>query len=113
VATSCPTVYRARIPVAFVDEQSAELLFWHKVIRLLQGVGLLSRERTELLVSWRHTGFPVHNRVRVEPVDQPAVERLARYIMRPPISLERMATDRVGEVRPKVPNRRSNRQVGR
>ena len=32
----------------------------------------------------------VHNRVRVEPEDGPAVERLARYIMRPPISLERM-----------------------
>jgi hypothetical protein len=41
-------------------------------------------------LSWRHTGFSVHNRVRVEPEDQPAVERLARYIMRPPISLERV-----------------------
>jgi len=87
------------IPVAFVDEHSAELLFRHKVIRLLQGVGLLSEERTELLLSWRHTGFSVHNRVWVEPEDQPAVERLARYIMRPPISLERMAWDGVGEVR--------------
>ena len=32
----------------------------------------------------------MHNRVRVEPEDQPGVERLARYIMRPPISLERV-----------------------
>jgi len=86
------------IPIAFVDEASAELLFRHKVIRLLQGVGLLSEERTELLLSWRHTGFSVHNRVRVEPEDQPAVERLARYIMRPPISLERMEWNGVGEV---------------
>ncbi len=59
-------------------------------MRLLQGVGLLSDERIELLLSWRHTGFSVHNRVRVEPEDQPAVERLACYIMRPPISLERV-----------------------
>jgi hypothetical protein len=87
------------IPVAFVDERSAELLFRHKVIRLRQRVGLLSEERTELLLSWRHTGFSVHNRVRVEPEDQPAVERLARHIMRPPISLERMMWDGVGEVR--------------
>jgi hypothetical protein len=86
------------IPVAFVDEHAAELLFRHKVIRLLQGVGLLSEERTELLLSWRHSGFSVHNSVRVEPEDQPAVERLARYTMRPPISLERMAWDGVGEV---------------
>ena len=60
--------------------------------------GLLSEERTELLLSWRHTGFSVHNRVRVEPEDQAAVERLARYIMRPPISLERMAWGGAGEV---------------
>jgi hypothetical protein len=76
------------VPVPFVDEHSAELLFRHKVMRLLQDEGLLSEERTELLLSWRHTGFSVHNRVYVEPEDQPAVERLARYIMRPPISLE-------------------------
>jgi len=87
------------IPMAFVDEHSAELLFRHKVIRFLQGVGLLAEDRTELLLSWRHTGFSVHNRVRVEPEDRPAVERLARYIMRPPISLERMSWDGVGEVR--------------
>ena len=73
------------IPVAFVDERSAELLFRHKVIRLLQDEGLLSDERTQLLLSWRHTGFSVHNRVRVEPEDQAAVERLARYIGRPSI----------------------------
>ena len=60
-------------------------------------------ERIELLLSWRHTGFSVHNRVRVEPEDQPAVERLARYIMRPPISLERVQWGGDGEVsyRPK------------
>jgi len=61
------------IPVAFVDEHSAELLFRHKVIRLLQDAGLLSQERTELLLSWRHTGFSVHNRVRVEAEDGAAV----------------------------------------
>ena len=124
------------IPIAFVDEHSAELLFRHKVIRLVQKTGWMSQERTELLLSWRHTGFfgvasfgrsakpcrsesvptvipalrrrrrhsilpwqgAVHNRVRVEPEDQPAVERLARYIMRPPISLERMSWDGAGEV---------------
>jgi hypothetical protein len=82
-----------------VDEQKAELLFRYKVIRLLQNEGLLGEERTRLLLSWRHTGFSVHNRVTVEPEDQAAVERLARYIMRPPISLERMSWDGVGEVR--------------
>ena len=86
-------------PVPFVDEHSAELLFRHKVMRLLQDEGLLSEERTDLLLSWRHTGFSVHNRVYVEPEDGAAVERLARYIMRPPISLDRMSWDGEGEVR--------------
>jgi hypothetical protein len=40
------------VPVAFVEERPAELLFRHKVIRLLQDIGLLSQERTELLLSW-------------------------------------------------------------
>ncbi len=56
---------------------------------VLEEVGLLTEERIELLLSWRHTGFSVHNRVRVEPEDGPAVERLARYIMRPPMILLR------------------------
>ena len=86
------------VPLAYVDESAAELLYRHKVMRLLQDVGLLTEERTELLLSWRHSGFSVHNRVRVEPEDQPAVERLARYIMRPPISLERMRWSGDGEV---------------
>ena len=86
------------VPVPYVDEHAAELLFRHKVMRLLQDVGLLTEERTELLLSWRHSGFSVHNRVRVEPEDRPAVERLARYIMRPPISLERMRWEVEGEV---------------
>lgn len=45
------------VPVPFVDEHSAELLFRHKVMRLLQDEGLLTEERTELLLSWRLTGF--------------------------------------------------------
>jgi hypothetical protein len=86
------------VPVPYVDEHAAELLFRHKVIRLLQDEGLLSEERTELLLSWRHTGFSVHTGVRVEPEDAGAVERLARYILRPPISLERMRWSGRGEV---------------
>lgn len=32
-----------------MDERTAELLFRHKLIRLLQDAGLLTKERTELL----------------------------------------------------------------
>jgi hypothetical protein len=83
-------------------------------MRLLQNAGLLTAERTALLLSWRHSGFSVHNRVRVEPEDPFAVERLARYIMRPPISLERMRWEGDGEVlyQPKVGHDGCVRQRG-
>ena len=82
--------------------------------RLLQDVGLLTEGRTELLLSWRHTGFSVHNRVRVEPEDGPAAKCLARYIMRPPISPERIRWSRNGGVlyRPKGGHDCRARQVG-
>ena len=52
--------------------------------------------------------------MRVEPEDQPAVERLARYIMRPPISLERIEWRGDGEVlyRPKGGHDGRSRQPG-
>ena len=87
------------VPVPYVDQHAAELLDRHKGMRLLQDVGLLSEERSELLLSWRHTGFSVHNGVCVEPEDEGSLERLARYILKPPISLERMRWDGAGEVR--------------
>ncbi len=74
-----------RAPVPFVEGHSAEMMFCHKVIRLLQGEGLLSQERAGLMLSRRHTGSSVHNRMRVEPEDQATVERPTRYILRPPI----------------------------
>jgi hypothetical protein len=50
----------------------------------------------------------------VEPEDQSAVERLARYIMRPPISLERMQWSEDGEVsyQPKGGHDGRSRQPG-
>jgi len=101
-------------PLAYVDEGAAELVNRHKVMRLLQDAGLLTEERTALLLLWRHTGFSVHNRVRVEPEDGPAVDRRARYIMRPPISLERIRWSGEGKVlyRPKGGHDGRARQLG-
>jgi hypothetical protein len=45
-----------------VDERAAEEMFRHKVLGLLRRRGLVSQERIELLLSWRHSGFSVHNR---------------------------------------------------
>ena len=45
------------IPIPYIDTVAAEKLFAHKIFRLLKGKGLLSEERMELLLSFRHSGF--------------------------------------------------------
>ena len=60
---------------------------------LLRGEGLLSEERIRLLLSWRHSGFSVHTSVTVPPDDRDGLERLARYLLRPPVSLDRLHVD--------------------
>ncbi|GAF94861.1 unnamed protein product, partial [marine sediment metagenome] len=67
------------IPVPYIDAHQAELLFRIKVFKILKKHGLLSDERIELLLSWRHTGFSVDNSVTVYPSDEQGLERLARY----------------------------------
>ena len=86
------------VSMPHVEAKAAELLFRHKVIACLRDEGLLSDERIELLLSWHHTGFSVHNTVSVETGDAAGTERLARYLLRPPLSLERMAWDDNGIV---------------
>jgi hypothetical protein len=77
-------------PVPYVDARAAELLFRHKVFQLLKNHGLLTDERIELLMSWRHSGFSVDNSVIVYPSDEQGLERLARYLLRSPVSLQKL-----------------------
>jgi len=76
--------------VAYVDERAAEELFRHKVLGLLRRRGLLSQERIELLLSWKSSGFSVHNRVYAHPREGREFEGLVRYMMRSPVSLSRL-----------------------
>ena len=52
--------------------------------------GFLTEERARLLLSWRWSGFSVHNGVIVGADDPDGLERLARYLVRPPVSLDRL-----------------------
>ena len=78
------------VPVPYVDERAAEKLFRHKVLGLLRRQVLLSEERIQLLLSWRRSGFSVHNRVHAHPGDGRDFEALVRYMMRSPVSLTRL-----------------------
>ena len=52
------------VPIPYVDETAAELLFRHKVIRPLQEEALLSDERTQLLKRARFTHLHILSRIR-------------------------------------------------
>jgi len=65
-------------------------VFQHKVFRILLREGLITEERVKMILSWRHTGFHVHNEGRVVANDTEGRDRLARYLIRPPVSLERL-----------------------
>src|SRR3972149_9298015 len=69
-------------------------IFQHKVFRMLLKEGLITEERVRMILSWRHTGFHVHNEGRVVANDTEGRKRLARYLIRPPVSLERLTYDR-------------------
>ena len=77
-------------PVPYIDTLSAEKLFAHKVLHLLKSKSLLSEERIELLRSFPHSGFSVDTSVTVWPDDTAGLERLARYLLRCPLSLSRI-----------------------
>jgi Putative transposase len=78
------------LPIPFVDSHRAELLFRHKVLGLLRDRDLITQNRIDLLLSWRNSGFAVHNRTSVYPSDTDGLHRLACYLMRPPVNLSRL-----------------------
>jgi len=72
------------------DSQLAEL-FAREVLADLVRKELLSPEWTERILSWRHTGFSVHSRVRTKTKLE--AERVGKYMIRPLLSLERLSLD--------------------
>src|SRR5213593_3142240 len=45
------------------------------------------------LLGWSHSGFSVHNQVRIEEGDAAGRSKLAAYMLRSPMSLEKMIYD--------------------
>jgi hypothetical protein len=67
-----------------------EELFRARVLSFLVGKWLLSKERADMLMSWKHSGFNVHRSRRVESDERDDLVRLAQYIIRNPFSVEKM-----------------------
>ena len=65
-------------------------LFQIEVFRFLLERELLNAERIELIRSWRHSGFDVYVGQAIKPDNRELLEHIARYLLRAPVSLERM-----------------------
>ena len=70
------------------DDRIAEI-FAHEVLGFLVRQELLSPEWAARILSWRHTGFSVHSRVRAKTKSE--AERVGKYMIRPVLSLERLS----------------------
>jgi ribosomal protein S27E len=80
-----------------IDDTRLAELFAREVLADLVHKKLLSPEWADRLLSWRHTGFNVHSRVRAKTMRE--AERVGKYMIRPLLSLERLSFDeRDGQV---------------
>jgi ribosomal protein S27E len=75
--------------ISRIDDTRLAEIFAREVLSFLVGRELLSPEWMERLLSWPHTGFNVHSRVRAKT--KPEAERVGKYMIRPVLALERLS----------------------
>jgi hypothetical protein len=74
-----------------------EALLRYRVFKMLLRKGLLTSERVKLMQSWRHSGFNANASVCVGADDAAGRENLARYLIRAPISKNKIRYDTVAQ----------------
>ena len=72
------------------DLTPLEEIFRAKVLKMLKAEGKIGDNIINNLMSWKHTGFSVHNGVRIARDDEEGKENLAQYIIRNTFSLEKL-----------------------
>ncbi|HMG60546.1 MAG TPA: transposase [Burkholderiales bacterium] len=60
------------------------------VLKLLVAEGAIGERLSGSMLAWRHSGFSVHNGVHVPAGDIEGRKKLAQYMLRAPLSLEKM-----------------------
>jgi hypothetical protein len=66
-------------------------IFAHEVLGLLVSKDLISPQVREQILSWRHTGFNTHSKVRTTTRED--ARRVARYMAKPILALKRLSFD--------------------
>jgi len=73
------------------NDNLIQQLFTHEVFSLLLAEKLIGFSLMQKILSWRHTGFNVHSKVRAR--DRRETERVGKYMIRPLLSLQRLSFD--------------------
>ena len=71
-------------------------VFRRRVIALFLEHKLVDRSRAASMLSWHHSGFSLDGSIGLYARDQKAMERLAQYMARPPISLSKVVLEERG-----------------
>lgn len=86
--------YGVFYPLPWIDTQKMALLFRDKVFNMLIKEEKISEDMAVKISEWPHSGFNIHNQVEIDPNDEKGKKTLAQYIIKAPISQERMIYDR-------------------
>ena len=76
-----------------VDLDKLTDLFRHEVFRGLLDARRIRQTTVEQMLKWNHSGFHVHRGNELEPEDSDGRRRVARYLLHPPVAVERMEYD--------------------
>ena len=60
------------------------------MLKLLVAEDAIGERLLASMRAWRHSGFSIHNGVRVRAGDAEGRKKLAQYMLRAPLSLEKM-----------------------
>jgi hypothetical protein len=78
----------------WIDTEKMAILFRDKVFTMLIKEGKISESLAQKVSSWPHSGLNIHNELQIDADDEKGKENLAQYIIKAPISQERMIYDK-------------------
>jgi hypothetical protein len=81
------------VPLPAVPEGLLAEGFRRAVLGFLAEKGAIPEDLRSTLLGWRRSGFSVHNHVRVGEGDAEGRTKLAGYMLRAPMALEKIAYD--------------------
>ena len=77
-----------------IPEQALAEALRHQVLDFLCAEAGFDPRLAERMRQWEHSGFSVHNQIRVMASDLEGRKHLARYMIRTPFALEKMTCDK-------------------